>query len=345
MLVEKGTKNDGQYKGFSMKDNFSKLIGRIRDGSSHDVPVISTTNVNDGNFHHIVYVVDRSAQTSNLYIDNILQATTSISSVGSIDSSVNLLFGGQASPNTQIDFYSGILDQIRMYNRALSTADIQSLFNEGGSSGLPGTVAGTIQVGSSPTGIGVNTQTNKIYVANEFSNTVSVIDATTNTVIKTIPVGTRPLDVDVNMQTNKIYVANYNSNTVSVIDGTTDTVVSTITVGSNPQLAAVNPTTNKVFITNNLSNTVSVIDGGSNTVVSTIPVAAGPGGIGINTVTNKIYYPTNSGTVQVIDGNSNAIITTISVGGSPDYIGVNAITNKIYVADISSTIVTIINGL
>lgn len=56
----------------------------------------------------------------------------------------------------------------------------------------------TISVGNSPTGVGVNTSTNLIYVANNNSNNVSVIDRNTNTVIVTVPVGSTPNRVRAN---------------------------------------------------------------------------------------------------------------------------------------------------
>jgi YVTN family beta-propeller protein len=50
------------------------------------------------------------------------------------------------------------------------------------------TVIATIDVGVNPIGVAVNPTTNRIYVANDGDNTVSVIDGTTNTVIDTIDV-------------------------------------------------------------------------------------------------------------------------------------------------------------
>ena len=67
------------------------------------------------------------------------------------------------------------------------------------------TVTATISVGSYPHGVRVNSSTNRIYVANEASNTVSVIDGTTNTVTSTISVGSHPYGVGVNSSTNRIY--------------------------------------------------------------------------------------------------------------------------------------------
>src|SRR5919198_2334847 len=77
------------------------------------------------------------------------------------------------------------------------------------------TVLAPITTGRSPFGVAVNPKTNKIYVANvgdflctnEPSNTVSVIDGSTDTVEKDITMdGFGPAFVAVNPKTNKIYV-------------------------------------------------------------------------------------------------------------------------------------------
>ncbi len=80
------------------------------------------------------------------------------------------------------------------------------------------TVIATIPVGTWPLfGVGVNTITNRIYVANVGSNNVSVIDGATNAVVATVSVGDFPKAVGANPNTNRIYVTNDNDNTVSVI--------------------------------------------------------------------------------------------------------------------------------
>jgi YVTN family beta-propeller protein len=65
------------------------------------------------------------------------------------------------------------------------------------------------------------------YITNELFNTVSVIDAATNTVTATISVG-----VAVTPDGSKAYVANTNSTTV--IDTGTNTVAATTPVGNAP---------------------------------------------------------------------------------------------------------------
>ena len=48
----------------------------------------------------------------------------------------------------------------------------------------------------------------KVYVTNNLSNTVSVINTATNTVTATIPVGANPFGVSVSPDGSKVYVAN-----------------------------------------------------------------------------------------------------------------------------------------
>ena len=98
------------------------------------------------------------------------------------------------------------------------------------------TSAASIPVGISPYGVAINPSTNTIYVANFDSNTVSVINGTTNTVTATILVGTYPFAIAINPSTNTIYVANGRSNTVSVINAPLPPTGLTATVVSSSQI-------------------------------------------------------------------------------------------------------------
>jgi len=82
-------------------------------------------------------------------------------------------------------------------------------------------VKSTVTVGSKPQGVAVNPSTNTIYVANLNSNSLSVINGSTNTLADTVSVGTNPYAVAVNPSTNTVYVTNSSGNSVSVINGST----------------------------------------------------------------------------------------------------------------------------
>ena len=60
----------------------------------------------------------------------------------------------------------------------------------------------------------MNPQTNKVYVANEAANSVSVIDGNTNGKID-IPLASGPTALAVNPITNKIYVTNSDASSVA----------------------------------------------------------------------------------------------------------------------------------
>ena len=107
-----------------------------------------------------------------------------------------------------------------------------------------------LPVGSYPVGIGINSVTNKLYVANQFSNSVTVIDGNTNTIETTIQVDNFPYDLEVNPYNNRIYVTNRGSNTVSVIDGSTNQRLSNINVGESPVGISINPSDNIIYVTN-----------------------------------------------------------------------------------------------
>jgi YVTN family beta-propeller protein len=87
------------------------------------------------------------------------------------------------------------------------------------SSSPPGLSNSGIDVNTFPVGIAVNPNTKKVYVANEYSNTVSVLDTETDKVQDRINVGVFPYGIDINPLNNRVYVTNRGSNTVSVIDG------------------------------------------------------------------------------------------------------------------------------
>ena len=67
----------------------------------------------------------------------------------------------------------------------------------------------------------------RVFVTNEKSDDVTVIDASTRAVIKTIAVGKRPRGVATSPDGRRVYIANSNSDSLSVIDAATLAVLDT----------------------------------------------------------------------------------------------------------------------
>jgi YVTN family beta-propeller protein len=205
-----------------------------------------------------------------------------------------------------------------------------------------------IDVNTFPIGIAVNPNTNKVYVANEYSNTVSVIDTETDKVQATINVGIFPYGIDINPLNNRVYVTNRGSNTVSVIDGSIDTKLLDISVGKSPVGIAVNPSVNLVYVTNFNDGTLSIIDDISNEINDTISIGKRPYGIAVNPLSNKIYVTNvDSNTVSVIDGDTKNITAKISVEKKPVGLAIDILkgNNRLYVTNLASDSVSVIDTL
>ncbi|HSF52037.1 MAG TPA: YncE family protein, partial [Nitrososphaeraceae archaeon] len=175
-----------------------------------------------------------------------------------------------------------------------NSSNNETAVSEGFDNSSNNAIIKTIKVGSQPSDIDINTNSNKIYVANAGNNTVSVIDGFTDNVINNnITVGNGPSDIKINEKTNKIYVANAGSNTVSVIDGFTDNVINNnITVGNGPSDVAINENTNMIYVTNNSSNSVSVIDGFTDNIVAGLKFSITPAYAG-QIICGEKEYPLN----------------------------------------------------
>jgi YVTN family beta-propeller protein len=120
-------------------------------------------------------------------------------------------------------------------------------------------IAPALKVGTSPIDIAVNPKTNMVYVVNQDSDTVSVINSSTNRVVADITIVTNmgeeqedtiPTAVAVNPDMNMVYVADWWNDIISVINGSTNSVVAHIEVDFYPIDIAVNPKTNMVYVVN-----------------------------------------------------------------------------------------------
>jgi YVTN family beta-propeller protein len=206
-----------------------------------------------------------------------------------------------------------------------------------------------ITTGLNPFGVGANPRTNKIYVSNlggcnagktSRSNTVSVIDGSTDTIEKTIALdGPGPAFVAVNPKTNRIYVAVNggccgSDDRVAVIDGSTDTVMDYVHVHPDPFLVAVNPRTNLVYVTESSVDKITVIDGSTDTVTATFSIGSEARGIAFDPNGKYLYIAArNVNQLAVVDAATNAVVQTIPVGSRPHGVEFDPDTGRIYVTN------------
>jgi len=214
----------------------------------------------------------------------------------------------------------------------------------------------------------LNAQADLAYVTNSGSDSVSVIDTSTNSVVDTVSLDnySYPEQVVVNPAGTRAYVANgRNYGVVRVIDASSNSVIATVTLKYGYPALVVNPTGTRLYALSTPysdgsgGGLVSVIDTSSNRVISNVQVAHGcffidPSGahlyVGssvIDTVTNSIvsglvappcgiynpagtrlYAGTTAG-VSVIDASNNNVIATVKLA-SVGSLAINPAGTRLY---------------
>jgi len=242
----------------------------------------------------------------------------------------------------------------------------------------------SIKVGKSPVALAVNEPTNRIYVANNGSGSVGVIDGAKDVVAATIDVGALPYVLAVNPVANTIFVSNTLSDVVTLIDGQTN-ATTTIKAGSADSIV-VDSRRNRTYLAGWESTALTVLDskpsivakiplkgmhawgtlsdqatgrvfvtkaGGAELLiveedpgnVSAVPTGAIPCAVALNPITGLVYVVNHGDdTVTAIDGANHRIIATIHVGKSPQGITVDSKSNRIYVTNVHGESVTVIDG-
>jgi len=119
---------DTEYMNFYVTPA-DKLQFIINDGSTLDVDILSTDDVADGSWHHVV--VTQDASTSKMYIDGSLQADTDSGEWLSELTGLNNCRIADIEINTPYDrFFDGKIDDFRYYNRDLTQAEVTRLYEK-----------------------------------------------------------------------------------------------------------------------------------------------------------------------------------------------------------------------
>lgn len=189
----------------------------------------------------------------------------------------------------------------------------------------------------------------KVYVANEGADTVSVIDPTSLATQATVRVGRMPHNVQVSPDGKFAWVTNNGepgptsdasvhkgmgpgahasmakSGSVWIIDTGSNAVVSKVPVGLHPAHVVLSPDGRMAYVTNGGDNTVSVIDTSTRTLVVTIAVGQFPHGIRFRPDGKEAYVANlKGGTVSVIDTARQKEVAQVVVGKGPAQVGFTA---------------------
>src|SRR5580704_8975945 len=137
----------------------------------------------------------------------------------------------------------------------------------------------------------------RVYVSNEASGDVTVIDVTSGKAIATLPVGKRPRGIQRSPDGSRVYVAlsgavaappgsnappapsDPSAHGIGVIDTTRLAVAARLGVGSDPEQFALSPDGSKIYVSNEDAATASIVDVASGKIEATLKVGEEPEGV------------------------------------------------------------------
>ncbi|HEY0690199.1 MAG TPA: beta-propeller fold lactonase family protein, partial [Kribbella sp.] len=181
----------------------------------------------------------------------------------------------------------------------------------------------------------------RVYTADQDSNTVSVINPKTNTVLGTIPFGKVRLDTNADVlgamydgeidvhglgfsrDGRYLDVIDVTTNAAHVIDTSSNKVVSTIYLGRAPHEGFFSPDGNHLWVAERGQDTIAIIDWRKNQVVDRIRSEDGPSKV-VFSPDGKLAYVNHlrADALDVIDVASRKITTRVAIpgnaGGSSD---------------------------
>ena len=177
----------------------------------------------------------------------------------------------------------------------------------------------------------------RIYVSDEVSGDLTVIDATTMKRLETLHIGTRPRGIHASPDGKTLYIAlsgtpiggpgvdedklppsDHSKDGIGVFDVAQNKLVRTIPGGSDPENFDISKDGKQLYISNEDESAVSIVDIDSGKIEATMNMGAQPEGVKTSH-NGKFVYVTSeeAGTIAVVDPAAKKITATIKVGHRP----------------------------
>jgi len=176
-----------------------------------------------------------------------------------------------------------------------------------------------------------------LYVTNEISGDLSVIDVATERVVATIPLGKRPRGLRASPDGSLAYVAlsgspiagpgvdetklpppDKRADGIGIVDLRARRLLKVLAAGSDPEQLDVSADGKLLFVANEDTGQARAIDAASGEIVATMKVGGEPEGVNISPDGTEVYVTSEQdSTVTVIDAVNPRVLLTIPVGPRP----------------------------
>ncbi len=134
-LVSKGNSGTEQFDldtGASDPSHYLRFLLRDASGAVH---IVNSSNAPDGTWHYVVGVCNEASNYMALYVDGVAVGQTALTpGLGILETTANMKIGSRpttSDPTYNANQYAGFLDDVAVYEYALSTAQVQAHYDSG----------------------------------------------------------------------------------------------------------------------------------------------------------------------------------------------------------------------
>lgn len=191
--------------------------------------------------------------------------------------------------------------------------------------------------GSDPENFDVSPDGTKIYVSNEDTSAVSIVDIASGT-LKSLPVGAQPEGVEVAPNNKFVYITSEETSKIFVLDPGTQAITGSFKVGHRPRSVAFSPDSKTAYINAENDGTVVVVDTARRKVTHTIPLGTPglikPMDVILSPDAKRLYVSTGRGKkVFVVDTATDKVLGSVEVGARPWGIALSSDGKTLYSAN------------
>lgn len=116
-------------------DKNGKAAFELRDNGGTLMLTTGTTVIADGEWHHFIAVRDAEANLDKIFVDGIEEASDSVTFDSSfaavVPTEINIGYLHRLTADEPHYYFTGSLDEISIYNRALTASDAAAFYNNG----------------------------------------------------------------------------------------------------------------------------------------------------------------------------------------------------------------------
>ena len=208
-------------------------------------------------------------------------------------------------------------------------------------------VLDTFPVGTCPEGVAVAPRLGRAVVANNGSNSATVLDYVNNVVLSTVTVGRSPMGVAIQPDTSTAAIANFNDNTVSLvsISSAIGSASSTIPVDQGPVAVEVDPNDNLLAVTAATQNTVDIVNLGSHFITGRLINFENPVGVSFDPTTGAFLVANSLANNLGVADPVTFTATPIQAGINPTSIAYNFQSSTAVTVNRSSNTMSVLDFL